>query len=51
MSKLKEFVWRAFEVTGNVDAYVLYKELDDSLRVSNHTLIAREEVAISNKIL
>mgnify|MGYP000844851099 FL=1 len=25
---LKEFLWKAFEKTGNLDAYVFYKEID-----------------------
>lgn len=46
---LKEFVWRAFEYTGNIDAYVFFKEIETKNKALKETNAAEEEVAISNK--
>lgn len=45
---LKEFVWNAFEKTGNIDAYVLYKEIQENNAQIIETNAAEQEVAISS---
>lgn len=45
---LKEFLWKAFEKTGNIDAYVFYKEMEEKSKALDEGMITREEVAISN---
>jgi len=45
---LKEFAWSAFEMTGSIDAYVFYKEIEAQNRVQEDNLLAKEEVAASN---
>ncbi len=45
---LEEFAWRAFENTGSVDAYILFREIQAKDKAVSESIIAREEVAISN---
>ncbi len=42
---LKEFVWRTFENTGNVDAYIFYKEIEERNKVPAFNNIAEDEAA------
>lgn len=44
---LKEFIWRTFANTGNIDAYVFYKEIEEKSKEMIEGKIAEEEVAIS----
>lgn len=44
----REFAWRAFENTGNVDAYLLFREIEVKDKAVSESIIAKEEVAISN---
>jgi hypothetical protein len=44
---LKEFIWRTFENTGSVDAYMLYREIEQSDKLQNESKVTQEEVAIS----
>lgn len=43
---LKEFMWSAFEKTGNIDPYILYKELE-AKNTFNDKKLAEEEAATS----
>ncbi|MDP4092645.1 MAG: YqzL family protein [Bacillota bacterium] len=45
---LKEFAWDAFQYTGNIDAYVFLKEIEENAKIVNQSIITQEEVAISN---
>ncbi len=45
---LKEFAWKAFESTGNIDSYIFLKEIEEKNRIAEETMAARDEVAISN---
>lgn len=45
---LKEFAWNTFINTGNIDAYVFFKEIEEKSRVLKEASMAEEEVAISN---
>lgn len=45
---LKEFTWKTFENTGNIDAYMLYREIEQSLILQKDRETAEQEVAISN---
>lgn len=44
---LKEFAWKAFESTGNIDTYIFLKEIEEKNRIVEETTVARDEVAIS----
>ena len=43
---LKEFAWKAFESTGNIDTYIFLKEIEEKGRVAEETAVVRDEVAI-----
>lgn len=45
---LKEFAWKAFESTGNIDVYMFLKEIEEKNKVDEETMLAKDEVAISN---
>lgn len=45
---LKEFAWKAFESTGNIDTYMFLKEIEEKNRIAEETMVVRDEVAISN---
>ncbi|MCX7923510.1 MAG: YqzL family protein [Clostridia bacterium] len=45
---LKEFAWNLFQNTGNIDAYVFYKELEEKNKALNDQKAAEDEVAVSN---
>jgi len=45
---LKEFAWKAFECTGNIDSYIFYREIEEKNKVMAERKIAEEEAAISN---
>lgn len=40
---LKEFLWKAFEKTGNLDAYVFYKEIDRMIKPEKNIESTEEE--------
>jgi len=42
---LKDFLWKAFEYTGNIDSYIFYKEIEEKDRAINERKIAEEEAA------
>ncbi|MCX7746717.1 MAG: YqzL family protein [Clostridia bacterium] len=42
---LKEFSWKAFENTGNLDAYMFYKEIVENSTMPMDQIAAHEEVA------
>ena len=44
---LKEFAWKAFESTGNIDTYIFLKEIEEKDKIAEETTVARDEVAIS----
>lgn len=44
---LKEFAWKAFENTGNIDTYIFLKEIEEKNRIAEETTVVRDEVAIS----
>lgn len=44
---LKEFAWRVFERTGNINAYMFYKDIQNNDVALNEKNLAEEEVAIS----
>ncbi len=44
---LKEFAWRAFENTGNIDSYMFYREVEDKIKLFSEGKIAEEEAATS----
>ena len=43
----KEFIWRTFEDTGDIDFYVFYKEFEGKNKAGKDKFIAEEEAAIS----
>ncbi|OPZ90977.1 MAG: hypothetical protein BWY74_02126 [Firmicutes bacterium ADurb.Bin419] len=45
---LKEFAWKAFESTGNIDTYIFLKEIEEKNRIFEETAVARDEAAISS---
>lgn len=44
---LKEFSWRTFEDTGNIEAYIVYKQVVEKDNNIIDRIFAQEEVAIS----
>ncbi len=44
----KEIIWKTFENTGSIDAYMLFKEIEGKAPVKSEELIIGEEVALSN---
>lgn len=49
---LKEFSWRTFEATGNIEAYIVYKQVrekDEGFKAIDFMdkLFAHQEIAIS----
>lgn len=44
---LTDFVWKAFESTGSIEAYSLYRELDERKKAIQERQTAEDEVAIS----
>ncbi|HEX9062484.1 MAG TPA: YqzL family protein [Clostridia bacterium] len=47
---LKEFVWKAFEATGDVDTYMFFREIEERDKVTKERNAAHEEAAISNAV-
>lgn len=45
---LKDFAWKAFESTGDIEAYKFYKEIEASSNLSEEVKIAEEEAATTN---
>lgn len=45
---LQDFAWNTFEKTGNIDAYVFFKEIQEKRNLINETKAAEQEVAISS---
>lgn len=35
MKMLKDFIWKTFEKTGNLSAYLLYKEMENEIHSNN----------------
>jgi len=46
---LKDFAWKAFESTGDIEAYKFYKEIEQKSKLLNETKIAEEEAATTNQ--
>lgn len=44
---LKEFSWKTFEDTGDIEAYMVYKQVLGKNASDNINVIAQEEIAIS----
>lgn len=44
---LKDFLWEAFESTGNIEAYIFYKEIETS---DEDELESSEEVALEETL-
>ncbi len=44
---LKDFVWKTFEFTGDIDNYMFFKEIEEKNKVLNESRIAEDEVATS----
>lgn len=44
---LKEFAWKAFEYTGNIDAYIFFKEMEARNKPLNERETAEEKIAVS----
>jgi hypothetical protein len=44
---IKEFVWRVFEKTGNIDNYMLFKQIEDKDTVQSGKKIEDQEIAVS----
>jgi YqzL-like protein len=42
---LKEFLWETFKKTGNIEAYVFYKEIEESDKTLSEVEKNNEEVA------
>lgn len=47
---LKEFLWKAFEKTGNIDAYIFIKEIEQKDSNGEDHLPPHEEVPKSSNI-
>ena len=44
---LREFAWKVFESTGNIDTYIFLKEIEEKNRIAEETEAVKDEVAIS----
>lgn len=44
---LKDFVWKTFESTGDIDKYVFYKEIEEKSREKDKSKTEKEEAALS----
>lgn len=44
---IKDFLWKTFENTGNIEAYMVYKEIGKKDKTLNQKKIAEDEIAIS----
>jgi hypothetical protein len=44
---LKEFLWDTFTNTGDINVYMLYKQIEESCKEVNDREYAEQEVAIS----
>lgn len=42
---LKEFIWNAFENTGNIDNYVFYKELSEKSNITKSNEFSNTNVS------
>ncbi|MDF2523934.1 MAG: YqzL-like protein [Clostridiales bacterium] len=47
LTLLTDFSWKAFESTGSIEAYFLYRKLDERNKVLEESQTAVDEVAIS----
>lgn len=45
---LKEFAWKAFENTGNIDTYIFLKEIEEKNKIFEETAATRDEAATSS---
>ena len=45
---LRDFAWKTFENTGNIDAYVFLKEIEEKNKIISERNVPEEEVAISS---
>ncbi|MCX7842639.1 MAG: YqzL family protein [Clostridia bacterium] len=48
---LKDFAWKAFEKTGSVEGYMLYREIQLGNNVLTEINVVEDEVAISTSLL
>jgi hypothetical protein len=48
MFMLRDFAWKAFESTGDIEAYKFYKEIQKNANSINESKIAEEEAATTN---
>jgi len=44
---LKEFAWKTFEYTGNIDNYIFLKEIENRNNVASQKSTAQAEAAFS----
>lgn len=44
---LREFAWKVFESTGDIDSYIFLKEIEEKNRIAQEAEAAKDEVAIS----
>lgn len=44
---LKEFVWKAFESTGNIDTYVFLKEIEEKFKRIENKAMDKEAVELN----
>jgi len=44
---LRDFAWNAFEMTGNIDSYMFYREIREKDKAAQERIIAQEETATS----
>ena len=47
---LKEFVWKAFEKTGNVEFYMFYREIQEKSSRICESELSIEETAVMNSL-
>ena len=45
---LKDFFWEVFKNSGNIEAYMCYKELDEVLNIKEESFTIKDEVALSS---
>lgn len=42
---LRNFLWETFEKTGNIEAYVTFKEIEEKNKTSNEMELNKDETA------
>lgn len=48
---LKEFLWEAFRKTGNIEAYVFYKEIENKIESNQKSKILIEQLDIREELV